>query len=150
MQDELECARQRRFDGRAVDLAVSLAGMTVASDKLRSYLKDRQKQRGTLGQVLQVQIAAIDPGRRGIDSAGTTGRRHCHYPHERLQRNFDVLAEQRDISLKVELDYFLIGFSQKIWNDTASRSATVSAVRNARLNVNYSYFERVAELSAVD
>ena len=104
-------------------LAVSLAGMAIASDKLRSYLKDRQKQGGTLGQVLQVKIAAIDAGRSGIDFAGTTGQRHCHYPHERLQRNFDVLAEKRDIPLKVELDYFLIGFSQKIRNDTASRSA---------------------------
>src|SRR4030095_6029535 len=132
MQNELKCPRQRRFDGRAIDLAVSLAGMAIASDKLRSYLKDRQKQGGTLGQVLQVQIAAIDAGRSGIDFADTTGRRHCHYPHERLQRNFDVLAEQRDIPLEVELDYFLIGFSQKIRNDTASRSPTLSAVRDPR------------------
>src|SRR4030095_1521312 len=135
MQNELKCPRQRRFDGRAIDLAVSLAGMAIASDKLRSYLKDRQEQGGTLGQVLQVQIAAIDAGRSGIDFAGTTGRRHRHYPHERLQRNLDVLAEQRDISLKVELDYFLIGFRQKIRNDPAPPAATVSAVRNRRLAV---------------
>src|SRR4030095_7041688 len=134
MQDELECARQRRFDSRAIDFTVSLARMAVSSDKLRSYLKDRQKQGGTLGQVLQVQIAAIDAGRSGIDFAGTTRRRHRHYPHERLQWHFDVLAEQRDISLKVELDYFLIGFSQKTGGAPAPGPAPVPAVRNPRLD----------------
>src|SRR4029434_7476313 len=107
MQDELECARQRCFDGRAIDLAVSLAGMAITSDKLRSYLKDRQKQGGTLGQVLQVQIAAIDAAPRRLALARTTGPRHCHHPHESLHWHFDVLAEKRDIPLKVELVYFL-------------------------------------------
>src|SRR5215813_9988732 len=150
MQDELEIAGERRFDGSAVHFAVPLAGMAVADDKLRSRLKHRKKQGGALGQVLQVQIATINAGRSGIDFAQACGWRHCHYSHERLQGHFDVFAEQRHISLKVELDYFLIGFSQEIGNDTASRSAAIPAVWHPRLDVEYSNFERVAGFSVVD
>src|SRR5262245_41344174 len=124
--------------------------MAVADDKLRSRLKHRKKQGGTLGQVFQIQIAAINAGRSGIDFAQARGWSHCHYSHEGLQRHFDVFTEQRHVPLKVELDYFLIGFTQKIRNDTAPRSATVSTVRYPRLNVEYSNFKRVAGFSTVD
>ena len=43
MQDELEFAGQRRFDGGPVDFAIPLAGMAVTDDKLRSRLKHRKK-----------------------------------------------------------------------------------------------------------
>src|SRR5262245_37354836 len=101
-------------------------------------------------QVLQIQIAAIVAWRTRIYLAQACGWRHCHYSHERLQRHLDVFVEQRHVPLKIELDYFLIGFTQKIPNDTAPRSAAVSTVRYPRLNVEYSNFKRVAGFSAVD
>ena len=46
MENELERTRQRSFDRSAIDLTVSLPGMAVACNELRSRLKHRQKQGG--------------------------------------------------------------------------------------------------------
>src|ERR1700680_175921 len=53
----------------------------------------RNVERGTLDQLLVVEIARMDPRRRATDPAVRYGRRNPHASEERPQRNLDRIAE---------------------------------------------------------
>ena len=61
------------LDGRAADLAVALGEVGVSRGKQRSALKHRQVDRGSGGQLADIDIAAVLPGRRGAQAGGGDG-----------------------------------------------------------------------------
>jgi hypothetical protein len=104
VHDELQGCGQGSFDGRAVDLAVALHRVRVAGEEQRPVVEHRQIERRTDAELVEIHVAAPARGRPRADETEVARRRHRHDAHERVQRHFEIVGEQRDIAGEIELD----------------------------------------------
>jgi hypothetical protein len=95
---------------RAAHFAVALCRMTVAREELRAALEDREEERASGGQLLEIEIAAKRPRRPGTldtEDVRIGGKRvhehtsrgcHANGPHERRRRHVDRVRDGEHVA----------------------------------------------------
>ena len=137
----------RRLQPGHADLAVALAAVRVAGREQRAVDLDRQVQRGPAHELARVHVPAEAAGRH--DRRRGPGRRaDAHRPHERRQRDRDLVAEARVVArgdvedLQVRVGE-VVGQQPEPGQDRGPAPA-------ARLDVEDLHHERVAGRGALD
>ena len=142
--DHLDGAAQRCLHRGDVDLAIALAGMSVADLEQRARHPHRNEERRAGDEVLVVEVAGVNPRRRAVDPAHRSRRCHADAAEERMHRDVDPVGEVRDVVQRVERDDPALPGGEVLGDEPAARAERVVRVADFGVHRDESHLEHVA------
>ena len=146
----MESPDQGGFHRGDVDFAVTLAGMSVADEQQRARCVHRNVKCRAGDQLLVVEIARVNSGRRTVDASRGRRRRDADAAKEWTQWNLDAIGKMRDHAFRIERDDAHLRVGKIFGDSTAARAERVVGIRNRQPDLFDSDFEHVTRFRALD
>ena len=149
VDDELEGAGELGFEGRDVDFAVALTGVTVADFKVRAFGIDGEIDGSAGDELLVVHVAAVHPRRSGVVLASRSSG-DPHAAEEWMKRNVDAGREVADHLCTVEWDDTGVAVREVVGEKTAAGAEGVAGPSDVDIDFLDADFEHIAWFGSID